>query len=81
MLRLLRFSKSNSRRPADHRANDYADVVQACLANARCPGVTVWGFGDSFSWIPGTFPGEGAADLYDFDLKPKPAFESVKNVF
>lgn len=74
---------------ADDRANDYAFVVQTCLDNGNCPGVTVCesyfvslltkgGFGDIFSWIPGVFAGFGAADLYDFDFKPKPAFSSVQ---
>lgn len=36
------------------------------------------GFGDYFSWIPGVFAGFGAADLYGFDWKPKPAFYSVQ---
>lgn len=61
------------------RAQEYASVVDVCLGNDKCPGVTVWGFDDYHSWIPGVFAGEGAACLYNFDLSPKPAFYSVQN--
>jgi endo-1,4-beta-xylanase len=59
------------------QASDYAKVVNACLAVARCVGVTVWGFTDFDSWVPSTFPGQGAADLFDQNIDPKPAYNSV----
>jgi endo-1,4-beta-xylanase len=59
------------------QASNYASAVAACLGNARCPGVTVWEFVDSLSWVPGTFPGQGAADLFDGSYDPKSAFTSV----
>jgi endo-1,4-beta-xylanase len=34
----------------------------------------VWGFGDAYSWVPNTFAGEGAADIYDENLQPKPQY-------
>ncbi|MFG2409122.1 endo-1,4-beta-xylanase [Streptomyces brevispora] len=56
----------------------YRQVVEACLAVARCVGVTVWDYTDKYSWVPSTFPGEGAANLYDGNLAPKPAYYAVR---
>jgi endo-1,4-beta-xylanase len=59
------------------QAADYKAVVNACVAVARCVGVTVWGFTDSDSWIPDTFPGQGAATPYDENYAPKPAYHAI----
>ncbi|HEY0501586.1 MAG TPA: endo-1,4-beta-xylanase [Kutzneria sp.] len=59
------------------QAADYAAVVDNCLAVSRCVGVSQWGVGDADSWIPGTFPGQGAATMYDNDYQPKPAYNST----
>jgi endo-1,4-beta-xylanase len=60
------------------QATDYANVVQACLAvQPGCVGITVWGFTDLDSWVPGAFPGQGAADLYDNNIQPKASFNST----
>ncbi|MFJ8884129.1 endo-1,4-beta-xylanase [Streptomyces sp. NPDC102402] len=56
----------------------YQRVTEACLAVERCVGITVWDFTDRYSWVPGTFPGQGAANLYDEDLLPKPALAAVR---
>ncbi|MFE7269144.1 endo-1,4-beta-xylanase [Streptomyces sp. NPDC057623] len=59
------------------QAADYKAVMNACLAVSRCVGVTVWGFTDSDSWIPSTFPGQGAATPYDENYAPKPAYHAI----
>jgi endo-1,4-beta-xylanase len=59
------------------QAADYKAVMNACVAVARCTGVTVWGFTDSDSWIPSTFPGQGAATPYDENFAPKPAYYAI----
>ncbi|MGN9759282.1 endo-1,4-beta-xylanase [Streptomyces sp. SD31] len=59
------------------QAADYKAVMNACLAVSRCVGVTVWGFTDSDSWIPSTFPGQGAATPYDENYAPKPAYSAI----
>ncbi|WP_410574907.1 endo-1,4-beta-xylanase [Amycolatopsis sp. cmx-4-61] len=59
------------------QAADYATVVKDCLAVTRCPGVSQWGVGDADSWIPGTFPGYGAASMYDNNYQPKPAYNAT----
>ena len=56
----------------DQQATDYATVVNDCLAVTRCVGVSQWGVGDADSWIPGTFPGQGAATMYDNNYQPSP---------
>ncbi|MFE4054725.1 endo-1,4-beta-xylanase [Streptomyces sp. NPDC059096] len=57
--------------------NEFKAVTSACLAVARCKGVTAWGFTDSDSWIPDVFPGQGAATPYDADFQPKPAYYGI----
>ncbi|MFC8514208.1 endo-1,4-beta-xylanase [Streptomyces sp. NPDC057257] len=59
------------------QAADYKAVLAACVAVTRCAGVTVWGFTDSDSWVPSTFPGYGAATPYDENYAPKPAYYAI----
>ncbi|MER6301004.1 endo-1,4-beta-xylanase [Kitasatospora sp. NPDC001539] len=59
------------------QAADYAAVVRSCLAVSRCVGVSQWGVDDAHSWIPGAFPGTGAATMYDGGFQPKPAYYSA----
>jgi endo-1,4-beta-xylanase len=61
------------------QANDYSTVVKNCLAVTRCVGVSQWGIDDGHSWIPGTFPGYGAATMYDSNYQPKPAYTASIN--
>ncbi|MBI9116118.1 endo-1,4-beta-xylanase [Sanguibacter suaedae] len=61
----------------ERQAADYRTVVEACLAVTRCDGVTLWGVSDANSWIPGVFPGQGAALLWDEDYATKPAYTAV----
>jgi endo-1,4-beta-xylanase len=63
------------------QAQDYAKVVDSCLAVLRCVGITTWGLSDNHSWIPGVFPGEGAALPFDNNLRPKPAYNSMSASF
>ncbi|KAF9064595.1 endo-beta-1,4-glucanase [Rhodocollybia butyracea] len=49
---------------------DYQTVVGACTAVADCVGIT-------YSWVPGTFAGMGAADPWDENFAMKPAFDGV----
>ncbi|PSR97679.1 putative endo-1,4-beta-xylanase [Coniella lustricola] len=59
------------------QAADYVTVVSACLAVAKCVGVTVWDFDDQYSWVPSTFSGSGEADLWSSNLVKKPAYTSI----
>ena len=60
------------------QANDYTTVMNDCLGVSRCKGVTVWGFTDATSWVPSTFPGQGAATPYDENYQPKPAYTAIQ---
>lgn len=55
----------------------WSDALSACLLVERCVSFTVWGVSDADSWIPGVFPGEGAALLFDDDYAPKPEFFTI----
>ncbi|OAA65625.1 glycosyl hydrolase family 10 [Niveomyces insectorum RCEF 264] len=59
------------------QATDYVSMVGACLDVARCVGIVAWEYTDRYSWIPSTFPGTGAACLFDENLAPKPAYTAV----
>jgi endo-1,4-beta-xylanase len=59
------------------QANNYRTVVAACLAVSRCTSITTWGITDKFSWVPGTFPGQGAALLFDNNYARKAAYNTT----
>ncbi|KAG9013117.1 hypothetical protein FRB90_006226 [Tulasnella sp. 427] len=59
------------------QANDYKTVVNACVGSKACVGITVWETSDDYSWIPGVFPTQGDALLFDNDKNPKPAYYAV----
>lgn len=62
------------------QADAYGSAVMACLAVRECTGVTTWNYSDAESWIPGEFPGFGEASIYDAELRPKPAYERIRQL-
>ncbi|GAA0410397.1 endo-1,4-beta-xylanase [Microbispora corallina] len=58
----------------------WSRALKACLAVRECISFTPWGFGDTYSWIPGWFddPQEGAALLYDGNLQPKSQYYVIQ---
>ncbi|HEV7897751.1 MAG TPA: endo-1,4-beta-xylanase [Planosporangium sp.] len=64
------------------QAQGYSIVTQTCLLNPRCLSLTVWGYTDKYSWIPGWFtnPPQGAANLLDESFQAKPAYQAVRTV-
>ncbi|KAH9912303.1 endo-beta-1,4-glucanase [Epithele typhae] len=65
----------------EQQRRDFAAIVGACARVERCVGVTVWDFTDEYSWIPGTFPGEGDGCPWDDNLQPKPAYYGTLDGF
>ena len=59
------------------QAQIYHDIAASCLKFPLCTAVQTWGFTDKYSWIPGTFPGQGAALEFDTGYQPKPAYKSI----
>jgi len=62
------------------QSQNYYDTVAACIATPKCIGMTVWDFVDQYSWVPGTFTGQGGADLYGLYNETygrKPAYYAV----
>ncbi|MGM1062612.1 endo-1,4-beta-xylanase [Saccharothrix sp. Mg75] len=57
------------------QADNYRRVTQACLAVARCTGITVWGVRDTDSW---RYPGDSPL-LFDGSGNKKAAYTSVLN--
>jgi endo-1,4-beta-xylanase len=63
------------------QAQIYHDIVALCLKFSRCTAVQTWGFTDEHSWIPGTYPGLGAALEFDTNYQPKAAYTSMTSAF
>jgi endo-1,4-beta-xylanase len=60
------------------QAQGYSLMMQSCLLVRSCISYTVWGFTDKYQWVPGTFPGQGAAALFDENFTPRPAYDTLR---
>ena len=54
------------------QANVYRQVTQACMAVARCTGITTWGITDRYTWRPNDTP-----LLFDSNYQKKQAYQAV----
>jgi endo-1,4-beta-xylanase len=54
------------------QANVYRQVTQACMAVARCTGITTWGITDRYTWRPDDTP-----LLFDTNYQKKEAYHAV----
>ena len=66
---------SDASRLAD-QAQVYADVLSTCL-DAGITSVTLWGFTDAHSWIPGFTGKPDGALPFDANYEPKPAYHAL----
>jgi endo-1,4-beta-xylanase len=60
------------------QATIYHDVAAVCLKYPLCTAIQTWGFTDKHSWIPGSFPGSGAALPFDAAYQIKPAYTALQ---
>jgi len=63
----------------EKQAEYYRRVTEAALSVKGCSSLTLWGVLDKYSWVPGTFPGEGAATVLWDDFSRKPAYYAVQD--
>lgn len=66
-----------------HQADQYAAALQACLGALNCTSFTSWGIADKYGSTTdiGTYPLNYGNDLiWDFSLRPKPAYARLQNV-
>ncbi|MBO3748501.1 endo-1,4-beta-xylanase [Streptosporangiaceae bacterium NEAU-GS5] len=61
------------------QADDFRQLINVCLAVARCAGWTLAEFTDKYSLIPITFSGQGAATPWDQNLAKKPAYNAIRD--
>lgn len=65
--------------PYEAQGRYYARLIEACMANPMCKGVTFWGLSDNRCWMDHSFiytkPNEPY--FFDADMNPKPAFYEV----
>jgi len=59
------------------QAHLYSEITKACLQLSACKAIQTWGFTDKHSWIPGKYPGQGWALLWDSDYNKKPSYSAV----
>ncbi|KAH9820827.1 family 10 glycoside hydrolase [Melampsora americana] len=75
----IRMKLPPSKKDLDQQAKDYSEVTKLCRSISRCVGLTIWGVSYQNSWIPSTFPGNGAALLYDENYKATKALEAFNS--
>ncbi|KAJ4003999.1 NAD(P)H-dependent D-xylose reductase (XR) [Fusarium irregulare] len=75
----IRMNTPANQQKLNTNAAAYARMVGSCMDVQRCVGITVWGISDKYSWVPGTFPGEGSALLWNDNYQKKPSYTSSLN--
>jgi endo-1,4-beta-xylanase len=59
------------------QSTDYQTTATACVKTKGCVGITLWDYTDKYSWVPGTFSGQGDACPWDADYNKKPAYYGI----
>lgn len=62
------------------QAEVYRNIVQTCLAQARCKGITTWGFTDKYTWLNYVPWGGPLSNPLPFNecFQPKPAYYAMQ---
>jgi endo-1,4-beta-xylanase len=74
----VRYTLPGDPAKANAQAEGYSLMLESCLLEPSAISFTVWGFTDRYQWVPGTFPGEGEAAIFDVDYNPKPAYNALR---
>jgi len=56
----------------------YTKLMEIALSEPSVKSYVMWGYTDLRGWIPQFFSGYGSAHLFDRQIKPKPAYLSLK---
>ena len=75
----VRLPASPSATDLNNQATVYQNVLDRCLLQPACKGLQMWGFTDKYSWVPGFFPGMGAALIFDANYVAKPAYFALQS--
>ena len=75
----VRVPSSPSTADLQTQANYYKGVIEKCMAQPAVKAIQIWGFTDKYSWVPQTFPGRGAALIFDSNYNPKPSYYAVQS--
>jgi len=59
------------------QSTDYQTPTTACVQTEGCVGITLWDYTDKYSWVPGTFSGQGDACPWDSNYNKKPAYYGI----
>ncbi|MDW8034205.1 MAG: endo-1,4-beta-xylanase [Nitrososphaerota archaeon] len=73
----VRIREPVSSEELSRQAEIYSDILKVYLSSSNPQAFIMWGFVDKYSWIQYTFPGYGAALIFDDYYKPKPAYYSL----
>ncbi len=84
---LVSFSEVDVRIPQRNYENHlakqqkiYCELLKIAVEEPNVINFITWGFTDSQSWVPYTFPGKGHALPYDENLQPKPLYAEMLKV-
>lgn len=64
----------------ERQASDFGRRLGACLSFESNDSFTVWGFVDTYSWVPAFFPDQGEATLMSEDLTREPACHELQRL-
>ncbi len=78
-MRLLLFGNEND--PYNAQGDQYKNVVQICIADPACKGVTLWGLTDKSNWMdaipPFKWKSPNSPNIFDEEMKRKPAYIGI----
>jgi endo-1,4-beta-xylanase len=78
--RLMLFKDAED--PYKAQAEFYGKLLEICLENQACKGITFWGFTDAHSWMDGSwfFQKPNEPYFYDHNMNPKPIIKTLNDV-